>query len=252
MSKQKIVIANWKMRLGLAESVALARQYAAEVKTGAVEVVACASEVALTAVGEVLKGSAIKLGAQNVFWEEKGEYTGEVAPQTLLEAGCAYVIIGHSERRQHLLENYQMVHQKLKAVLDHTTLVPIVCVGETLREKEAAKTDYVIADQLQQAFGGIVLVANQQIVVAYEPIWAIGTGNAIKPDDVNTMHEIIGASLVDLLGVDAAKKQARVIYGGSVSSNNVDSFRAIDNVDGFLVGGASMNAEEFAKIISSL
>jgi len=252
MSKQKIVIANWKMRLGLAESIALAGAYTAQVKTNVVEVVVCASEIALVGMGEVLQQSNIKLGAQNVFWEEKGEYTGEVAAKTLVEAGCCFVIIGHSERRLHLLENYAMIHQKLKAVLDHTALIPILCVGETQKEKEAGKTDYVILDQLQQSLGGIELLANKQLIVAYEPIWAIGSGHAIGPDDVNTMHEIIYASLVDLLGVDAVKKQTRVIYGGSVNAGNVDSFRAIDNVDGFLVGTASVDANEFAQIVGAL
>lgn len=253
MSRQKkIVIANWKMRLGLAESIALARQYAAQVRCGSIEVVACASGLVLTSVWGILRDGGIMLGAQNVFWEEKGEYTGEVAPRTLVEAGCGYVIIGHSERRLHLLENYEMVHQKLKAVLEHSRLVPIVCVGETFKEKEAGKTDYVIVGQLQQSLGGIVLSANQNIIIAYEPIWAIGTGTAIQPDDVNNMHEIIGAALVDIVGLDAAKKQARIIYGGSVNSGNVADFTGIDNVDGFLVGTASVDAAEFAVIVASL
>ena len=252
MPKQKIVIANWKMRLGLAESIVLAKAYAEHIKTETVEVVACASEIALTGVWEALRQGPVKLGGQNVFWEEKGEYTGEVSAKTLAEAGCSFVIIGHSERRMHLLENYEMIHQKLKAVLDHTSIIPILCVGETQREKEAGKTDYVILDQLQQSLGGIELLADKQLIVAYEPIWAIGSGHAIGPDDVNTMHEIIHASLVDLLGVDAAKKQVRVIYGGSVNAGNVASFRAIDNVDGFLVGTASVDVMEFAQIVNSL
>jgi triosephosphate isomerase len=252
MQKQKIVIANWKMRLGLAESVALAQAYVAQVKTETVEVAACASEIALTGVGEVLKQSHIKLGAQNVFWEEKGEYTGEVSAKTLAEAGCSFVIVGHSERRMHMLENYEMIHQKLKAVLDHTNMAPVLCVGETQREKEAGRTDYVILDQLQQSLGGIELLANRHLIVAYEPIWAIGSGHAIGPADVNNMHEIIHASLVDLFGVDAAKKQVRVIYGGSVNAGNVKSFGSIDNVDGFLVGTASMDATEFAQIVNAL
>ena len=252
MSKQKIVIANWKMRLGLAESVALAQEYVKYVKSGEIEVVACASEIALSRVGDVFQVSGIGLGAQNVFWEMKGEYTGEVAPKTLVEAGCTHVIIGHSERRLHLLENYAMIHQKLKAVLANTELVPVVCVGETLKEKEADKTDYVVIDQLQQSLGGIELTLRQQIIIAYEPIWAIGTGKAIQPGDVNTMHEIIGAALVDILGVDAAKGQTRVIYGGSVNSRNVGAFKKINNVDGFLVGTASINAAEFADIIAGL
>jgi len=140
MQKNKIIIANWKMKLGIRESIELAKNYKNKLTRDAAkgkEVVACAPSVALTEVFKVIKSSIIKLGAQNVFWEEKGAYTGEVSPSMLEEAGCGYAIIGHSERRQFLLENYQLIHQKVKAVLDHSKLIPIICVGESLKEKES-------------------------------------------------------------------------------------------------------------------
>lgn len=252
---KKIVIANWKMKLNLAESIDLGKQYTAALSKETVgdrEVVACANYVALTGLWEMFRNTPVRLGAQNTFWEEKGSYTGEIPPGTLEEAGCSHVLIGHSERRQYLLENYQMVHQKTKAVLADTNLIPVICVGETMDERENDKQDYVITDQLQQAFGGIRLLDNQQIIVAYEPIWAIGSGETITAEDAVTMHEIIHATLVDLFGIDTVQQKIRIVYGGSVTADNVQEFANLDNVDGLLVGGASLDAGEFTKIVTAL
>ncbi|MFA5318350.1 MAG: triose-phosphate isomerase [Patescibacteria group bacterium] len=255
MDKQKIIIANWKMKLNISGSLELARQYIEALGNGAInntEVVVCPSEIVLTEVKNILKNSSIKLGAQNVFWEDAGAYTGEISAAILEEAGCDYVIIGHSERRGYLLENYEMIHQKIKAVLDHSKMIPVLCIGESLKDREQDKRDYVIIDQLQQSFGGIRLMPDQQIIVAYEPIWAIGTGQIIKPQDAENMHEIVIAALVDLFGIDEVKKQFRIIYGGSVNGKNAKHFQALDNIDGFLVGGASLKPEEFLEIIKAL
>lgn len=248
----KIIIANWKMKLNIKESLELAQQYVEQFKNADKEVVICPSEIALIEVSKIIKGTPIKSSAQNVFWEEIGAYTGEIAAPVLEEAGCQYVIIGHSERRKYLLENYEMIHQKLKAVLDHSKVIPIICIGESLKEKESGKREYVIVDQLQQAFSGIQLLAQKQVIVAYEPIWAIGTGQVIQPRDAENMHEIIRAALVDLFGIDVVKKQIRIIYGGSVDSKNVKGFSGLDNVDGLLVGGASLKVDEFAKIVEGI
>lgn len=247
----KIIIANWKMKLGIKKSLELVRQYASNIKSEDKQIVICPSEIVLKDVSEIIKDSAIKLGAQNVFWEEKGSYTGEVSASMLAEVGCEYVIVGHSERRQYLLENYQMIHQKIKAVLTIKNLTPIICIGETLQDKEEDKRDYVITDQLQQALGGISLLAEQQLVIAYEPIWAIGTGQVIEPADAENMHEIIHVVLVDLFGIDIVKNQIRVIYGGSVNAENVKGFSDLDNIDGFLIGGASLKIDEFINIIKN-
>jgi len=255
MNKQKIVIANWKMKLNIEESLNLAREYADILKNEDInekEVVACPLEIALMEVGKILKNSPIKLGAQNVFWEDSGAYTGEVSAPILEEAGCKYAIIGHSERRGYLLENYEMIHQKIKAVLDHSEMIPVLCIGESLKDREQDKRDYVIIDQLQQSFGGIRLMPGQQIIVAYEPVWAIGTGQVIKPQDAENMHEIIIAALVDLFGVDDVKNYFRIIYGGSVNKENAKHFKALDNIDGLLVGGASLKTSEFLEIIKAL
>jgi len=252
--KKKIIIANWKMKLNIGESLELARQYADFFKKtdGEKEIAICPSEIALVEIKKIIRHTSVKLGAQNVFWEDAGAYTGEISALMLAEAGCEYVIIGHSERRSHLLENYEMIHQKAKAVLDHSKIIPIICVGESLKEKESDKRDYVIIEQLQQTFGGIKLMPDQKIIVAYEPIWAIGTGQVIKPKDAENMHEIIIAVLVDLFGVDSVKNQFSIIYGGSVDGKNAKDFNNLDNIDGFLVGGASLKVKEFLKIVKAL
>ncbi len=256
MDKQKIIIANWKMKLNIKESLNLTQEYIKAFSDSSLlenkEVVICPLEITLTEINKILKNSKIKLGAQNVFWEDAGAYTGEVSALSLEETGCNYVIIGHSERRNFLLENYQMIHQKIKAVLNHSKMTPIVCIGESLKEKEDKKGDYVIVEQLQQSFGGIRLLDDQKIIVAYEPIWAIGTGQVIKPQDAENMHEIIIAALVNLFGVDIVKNQFKIIYGGSVDGSNAKDFENLDNIDGFLVGGASLKTEEFIKIIKAL
>ncbi|MDP3899851.1 MAG: triose-phosphate isomerase [bacterium] len=254
MNKKKIIIANWKMKLSFAESISLAKQYTEllnEGNAGDNDVVACVSTMALSSISEIFRSSFVKLGGQDVFWEEKGSYTGEISAPILEELGCSYVIVGHSERRQYLLENYQMIHQKVKSVLSTSQITPIVCIGENLKERDPDKRDYVITDQLQQALGGIKLLPKQEIIVAYEPVWEIGTGQAIQPDDAATMHKIINVALIDLLGIDVTKHQIRVVYGGSVTGENSSDFTKLDHVDGLLIGGASLKAEEFAKIVAS-
>ncbi|MDD5294712.1 MAG: triose-phosphate isomerase [Patescibacteria group bacterium] len=170
----------------------------------------------------------------------------------LLEAGCQYVIIGHSERRRFLLENYAMIHQKVKEVLNIVGLTPIVCIGEESEERKTDKRDFVLVDQLQQALGGINIMENQQVVVAYEPVWAIGSGLAIEPSEAEYAHKIIGLALNDMFGLGVVNKNFRIVYGGSVTSKNVKSFADLENIDGLLVGGASLDPEEFYKIAKGI
>lgn len=249
----KIVIANWKMKLGLAETLALAKKMKDKFKGfSGIETAVCPNFVSLTEVGKIIKGGSLKLGAQNVFWEDKGAYTGEVSSSMLREAGCEYVIVGHSERRKYLLENYEMIHQKFKAVLSVDGLTPIVCVGEEAEERKTDRRDFVLVDQLQQALGGINLLGDQQVIVAYEPIWAIGSGVAIEPEEAEYAHKIIKISLRDMFGMKVVKNNFRIIYGGSISSKNVKEFANLEGVDGLLVGGASLDAEEFYKIAKAI
>jgi triosephosphate isomerase len=253
MSNNKIVIANWKMKLSLAETLELAKKMKDKFKgfQGG-DVVACPNFISLIDVGKALKGSPIKLGAQDVFWEDKGAYTGEISPNMLKEAGCGYVIVGHSERRKYLLENYEMIHQELKAVLSEDGLVPVVCIGEEAEERKTDRRDFVLVDQLQQALGGINLMGDQQVIIAYEPIWAIGSGVAIEPEEAEYAHKIIKIALRDMFGMKVVKNNFRIIYGGSISSKNVKEFADLEGVDGLLVGGASLDAGEFYKIARAI
>jgi len=250
---KKIVIANWKMKLGLTESVNLAKEYKEKFKDFDLgEVVICPDFVSLNEVGKTINGSSVSLGAQNVFWEDKGAYTGEVSARTLKEVGCRYVLIGHSERRQYLQENYEMIHKKIKEVLNQEGIVPVVCIGETAEERKTDKRDYVILEQLHQALSGIDIMGDQQIIVAYEPSWAIGTGTAIEPSEAEYAHKIIHLALGDLFDNRIVEKNIRIIYGASVSSKIVKDFAKLDNMHGLLVGTASLDSEEFYKIAQAI
>ncbi len=253
MTKQKIVIANWKMKLTLAETLNLAKSMKAklaELKKGTI--VVCPNLISLIDVNKILKGNNVKLGAQNVFWEEKGAYTGEISPNMLKEAGCEYAIIGHSERRKYLLENYEIIHQKLKAVLNVDGLIPVVCIGENTDERKTDRRDFVLVDQLHQALGGIDIIGDQRIIIAYEPIWAIGSGVAIEPSEAEYAHKIIKLTLKDIFGLQIAGNNFSIIYGGSIDGKNVKSFADIENIDGLLVGGASLDAQEFYKVAKAI
>ncbi len=251
---KKLAIANWKMKLTLAESVKLAKEFKDKFKGLKKEgdVVVCPSSVTLSEVGKSFKKTNISLGAQNVYWEEGGSFTGETSPKMLREVGCEYVIIGHSERRKYLLENYEMIHQKVKVVLKTDGLTPVVCIGEGSDDRKTDKRDFVLVDQLQQALGGITLMKNQQVVVAYEPVWAIGSGLVIEPSEADYAHKIIGIALNDLFGPDIANNNIRIVYGGSITSKNIEDFVGLDNIDGVLVGGASLNVSEFYKIAKTI
>ncbi len=253
MSDKKIVIANWKMKLGLAESIDLAKKIKDKFKNFKQgELAVCPNFLSLVEVGKILKESNIKLGAQTTFWENKGAYTGEISPTMLLEAGCKYVIVGHSERRKFLMVNYEMVHKTVKAVLNTEKLVPIVCIGENWDERKTDRRDFVLFDQLQQALSGLNIVGDQQIIIAYEPIWAIGSGTAIEPSEAEYAHKIIRLTLNDMFGMKTVNNNFKIIYGGSINSKNVKGFKNLDNLDGMLVGGASLDADEFYKVVKTV
>lgn len=253
MSEKKHIIANWKMSLGLDETIVLAKKFQkkfAGLKKG--EVAICPMTLALSQVSKMLKGSQIKLGAQNVFWEEKGAYTGETSVNSLVEVGCQYVILGHSERRAYLLENYEMVHKKVKAAIRTERLIPIICIGESWKERKTERRDFVLVEQLWQALSGIDVFGDQQIIIAYEPIWAVGTGTAIKPSEAEYAHKIIKLALNDMFGIQVVSKNFRVIYGGSINPKNVKGFVNLEDMDGFLVGSASLKVDEFFKVVKAI
>lgn len=253
MSTKKYIIANWKMNLNFTETLSLAKEFKKKfVGFNQGEVAVCPSTLALSEAAKILKGSLIKLGAQNVFWEDKGMYTGEISADMLAEIGCQYVILGHSDRRKYLFENYEMIHKKVRAVIETEKLTPIVCIGETIEEKESDKRDFVLVEQLQQALSGIDVFGNQEIIVAYEPIWALGTGTAIEPAEAEYAHKIIKLALNDMFSMRVVSKNFSVIYGGSINSKNVKGFANLENMDGLLVGGASLKAEEFFKVAQTI
>lgn len=247
--KNKIIIANWKMKLSLNESLKLARKVKEKFKNFKnKEVVICPSFIVIDEVARILKDTNIKVGAQDVFWEESGSFTGEISPTMLVEAGCKYAIIGHSERRKYLLLNYEMIHKTVKEVLNVENLIPIVCIGEEGKDRKTDKRDFVLTEQLQQALGGISIMKNQQIIIAYEPIWAIGSGVAIEPSEAEYAHKIIKLTLNNMFGMKTVSNNFLIIYGGSISSKNVSNFKKIENIDGLLVGGSSLDINEFFKI----
>jgi triosephosphate isomerase len=253
MKKEKIIIANWKMQLTLAQTVDLAKKMKAKFATFKKgQVVVCPNLVSLKDVGSALKGSAVRLGAQNVFWSEKGAYTGEISPSMLKDAGCRYVIVGHSERRQYMKESYEDINKKVKAVLGVDGLAPIVCIGESWEERKTDRRDFILTEQLELALAGVQPMGGQKIVVAYEPIWAIGSGTAIEPSEAEYAHKIIKLTLNQMFGMQVISDHFNVVYGGSISSKNVKNFVNLENIEGLLVGGASLDADEFYKVANAI
>ncbi len=253
MKSKKYIVANWKMNLNFSETLNLAKKFKKKFhgfKSG--EIVVCPSVLALKDAVKIFKGSGVSIGAQNVFWEEKGAYTGEISPEMLAEIGCEYVILGHSERRKYLSENYEIINKKVRAVVKNEKLTPIICIGESFEERKTDRRDFVLVEQLEQALSGIEILGDQKIIVAYEPIWAIGTGTAIEPSEAEYAHKIIKLALNDIVGINAVSKNFSIIYGGSINSKNVASFSDLENMDGLLVGGASLKADEFFKVAKEI
>ncbi len=244
-------IANWKIQLGVSESVKLAKKIKdglKKIKKGT-QVVLCPSFDSLEAVGHAINKSDIHLGAQDMFYESKGQFTGEESPLNLKEIGCKYVILGHSERRK-LGETNEDVNKKLAAALQNK-LIPIVCVGETLKQRRAGQTKGVILKQINAIFQNVKISRADKIIVAYEPVWAIGTGISAKPENAKEAKDFIIKLLIKIFKKNKIKKFA-VIYGGSVNSKNVFKFLDEGEMEGALVGGASLKAEEFLKIVRSV
>lgn len=212
-----------------------------------VEMVLCPAFPALAVVAGALAGSGVALGAQNMHWEERGAFTGEVSPPMLVAAGCRYVIVGHSERRQYFGETDEDVNRKVKAALRHG-LTPIVCVGEKLDEREAGRTQDVIAVQVRGGLDGLAPDEARHLIIAYEPVWAIGTGRNARPEDAQEVNAFIRALLGDLFGPGVASG-IRIQYGGSVTPANARDLLAQPDIDGALVGGASLDPAGFAAIV---
>lgn len=238
---RKVVIAgNWKMHKNQAESLAFVQTFKSEIDNTEEtrEIVLCAPFTSLALMSKNLHGSRIKLGAQNIHWEEKGAYTGEIAGAMLTEIGVSYVIVGHSERRQYFGETDETVNLRLKAAQSFG-LKPILCVGETKEQRDAGETEVVIINQIKK---GLIEVDQSNLIIAYEPIWAIGTGDTCDSTEAN---RVIGVIRQQLKNQDVS-----IQYGGSVKPNNVDEIMAQPEIDGALVGGASLDAINFARIVN--
>jgi triosephosphate isomerase len=246
--RRPIIAGNWKMNNNSAESVELVSRLK-EMISGvkAVEVVVAPPYTALGAVATAIKGTTIALSSQNIFWEEKGAFTGEISPAMLKDVGCQYAIIGHSERRQYFGETNETVNKRLKAALG-ASLTPIVCIGETLEEREADKTLTVIEQQLKEGLAGISSGEMERVVIAYEPVWAIGTGKTATPEQAQGIHQFIREMLAQVFDEGVAEG-IRILYGGSVKPDNVDQLMSQKDIDGALVGGASLKADSFARIV---
>ena len=242
-----LIAGNWKMHKTLAEARELARDIVRGTadKTRA-EVVLAPPYTALAAVAAELAGSKVLLAAQDTFWEEKGAFTGAIAPGMLADVGCTYVIVGHSERRQHFGDTDDAVNRKVKAVLA-AGLKPIMCVGETLAEREAGRTLAVVESQVRRGLEGFPVAERQRLVLAYEPVWAIGTGKTATPAQAQEVHHLIREQLADILGT----ADIRILYGGSVTPDNAATLLAEPDLDGALVGGASLQAASFLGIIAA-
>lgn len=238
------IAANWKLNKTIAETREFLHKFIPEVQqvTG-VDIVIAPPFTSLTAAGEEIKDTNIQLAAQDIFWEEKGAYTGEVSPLMLLETGCRYAIIGHSERRQYFFEDDVVVNRKIRAA-EKAGLGVIFCVGESLEDRESGKTFDVIRREVEM---GLAEVDSVNLVLAYEPIWAIGTGKTATAGQAQEVHAYIRKILANLYGNKA--ENIRILYGGSVTPENVDSLMACHDVNGALVGGASLKPESFAKIV---
>ena len=249
MSRKAIIAGNWKCHLTLGDASSLATQLTGSCDTDAVEVVCCPPFTALSTVASLLNGTRIGLGAQDVYWEPQGAFTGAVSIPMLTDVGCRYVIIGHSERRIHFGETDESVHRKLAAVMG-SPLIPIVCIGETLAERDAGQTFEVLRRQLSGAFAKCEGWGCARVVLAYEPIWAIGTGRTATPQQAQEAHAFIRTWIATRCGVTVGDS-IRIQYGGSVNASNAASLLQQPDVDGALVGGASLHAEAFSAIVKA-
>lgn len=246
--RKPIIAGNWKMYKTIPEAKSLISGLSTKLGNETqVEVVFCPPFTALATVKELVKGTPFGLGAQNLYWKEQGAFTGEISPVMLKDIGCDYCIIGHSERREHFGETDATVNMKVKAALA-AGIKPIICVGETLAQREANETKDLIRRQTEGALAGIDVKVIPEMVIAYEPIWAIGTGRTANSQDANEVCALIRATVASLYGKEASEAM-RIQYGGSVKPENIKEFMEQPDIDGALVGGASLDVESFYKIV---
>ncbi|MCA0385854.1 MAG: triose-phosphate isomerase [Firmicutes bacterium] len=246
--RKPIIAGNWKMHKTVAEAVAFIDAVKTEIVSSDVEALVCAPFTLLPSLVEATKGTAIKVGAQNMHFEDKGAFTGEVSADMLLDIGVTHVIIGHSERRQYFAETDETVNKKTIKALQKG-LTPIVCCGETLEQREAGETKALVKVQIEKAFAGISAADAPKVVIAYEPIWAIGTGKTASSQDANDVIAYIRQVLEGIYG-DETSEEVRIQYGGSVKPSNVEEIMNESDIDGALVGGASLEPSDFIQLVN--
>ncbi|MDR3071600.1 MAG: triose-phosphate isomerase [Endomicrobium sp.] len=245
--RKYLIAGNWKMNKTVSEAVSFMKILKGAIaNTASVEVLLFPTFTALYAVNNEIKGSDINIGAQDVFWGEKGAFTGEISPAMIKDTGCSYVLIGHSERRQYFGETSEMVNKKTKAVIA-AGLKPMVCIGETFQDRENNSTFKIIEKQINESLVGLTAEQACSVVIAYEPVWAIGTGKIASPDQAQEVHVFV-RKIYSQMYKDASEK-IRILYGGSVNPDNISNLMANPDIDGVLVGGASLDTESFAKLI---
>jgi len=248
MNRRSLIAGNWKMHTTVQEAQQLASEVArAAAKVSGRDVMIAPPFTALSSAAEVLSGTGVLLGAQNVHWEEKGAFTGEVSAGMLKDVGCTMAIVGHSERRHVFGETDSMINSRIKGGLQ-ADLVPVFCIGETLEQRETGRTMKVLEEQVRAGLAGVKLAEAGQLVVAYEPVWAIGTGKTATEVQAQEAHAFIRSLLIDLYEKNIADG-IRILYGGSVKPENIDILMQQEDIDGALVGGAALKAESFERII---
>ena len=250
MARKIFIAGNWKMNKTIAETKALCEALKNSLApfAGKCEVAVCPTFTSLAAAVEILKGTNVKVGAQNIHWADNGAFTGEISGAMLQEIGVEYVIIGHSERRQYFGETDETVNKRIKAALKYA-LKPIVCIGETLEERESGVTNDVLAKQLKGGFADITAAEMANITIAYEPVWAIGTGKTATPDVAQETHAFIRKTLVEMFG--AAGNDVVVQYGGSMKPGNAAELIAKEDIDGGLIGGAALKSDSFTELVQN-
>lgn len=245
--RKPIIAGNWKMNMTPAEAEQLVTELIPLVKDAACDVVVCPPYVDLAVVGKLLVGTNIKLGSQSIHWAPKGAFTGEISANMLLAMGVSYAIVGHSERRQYFGETDETVNKRAKAALE-ANITPIICVGETLEQRESGVTDAIVSKQTVAAFAGFSAEDAARCIIAYEPIWAIGTGKTATSDDANATIKIIRGAIAGVYGEKVAE-EVRIQYGGSMNPKNASELMAMPEIDGGLIGGASLKSEDFSKVV---
>ncbi len=249
MSRKKLAAGNWKMNMLPSECGKFIKELAEKAKDASNDILVCPTAVCLPAAIEAAKGTNIMVGAQNMYFEEKGAFTGEISPNMLTDLGVTHVIIGHSERREYFAETDDIVNKKVLCAIAHK-LTPVVCCGETLEQRKSGITIDFIRTQLKIAFRNVSKEDAEKVIVAYEPIWAIGTGETATPVQANEVCSAIRALLCELYGCDTAEK-ITILYGGSCNAKNAAELFACSDIDGGLVGGASLKTDDFTVIANA-